>query len=203
MLDEQDLITRMRRGEQRAFDQFSMPTPPASAHSPRDAAARRRRNRGRGSNDDDQRNARPGRFPRRLFAVHVAVPDLPQSPRGCPAQAARQPAMKSLEEFGGESCWPRSCSSPTFAIRSMSARPMTTAARCAAPSTACRRITRGFSNCASATSSRSRDRARIGVTESAAESQLVRARHAFRDQWLNANGGAADVSAAPNSGERR
>ena len=43
----------------------------------------------------------------------------------------------------------------------------------------------------------------LEVTESAAESQLVRARQAFRDQWLNANGGPAALPAAPNSGERR
>ena len=38
MLDEQDLVERMRRGEQRAFDQFFDATPRALVPSPRVAA---------------------------------------------------------------------------------------------------------------------------------------------------------------------
>lgn len=205
MLDEQDLITRMRRGEQRAFDQFfdafaSRLGAFAARRSTLDAAA---------IEDVVQMtmiNAMRGlagfRGGSSLFTwlCQICRNHLADVRR----KAARQPATRSLEEFGGEKSLARIVQLTDFRD------PLD---ECAADDN--RRTVRGAINRLPSHYARILE-LRFGdeltvpeiarvleVTESAAESQLVRARQAFRDQWLNANGGPAALPAAPNSGERR
>ena len=205
MFDEQDLIIRMRRGEQRAFDQFF------DAYAARLGAfaARRSALDSAGLEDVVQMtmiNAMRGlaafRGGSSLFTwlCQICRNHLADARR----KAARQPAMKSLEEFGGEKPLAKVVQLTDF--RDPLDECVTDDERGAVR----RAINRLPPHYARILELRFGDEltapeiARVlGVTESAAESQLVRARQAFRDEWLMANEGSAARPAAPNTGDSR
>jgi len=205
VLDEQDLIIRMRRGEQRAFDQFF------AAYAARLGAfaARRSALDAAGLEDVVQMtmiNAMRGlagfRGGSSLFTwlCQICRNHLADARR----KAARQPAMKSLEEFGGEKPLAKVVQLTDF--RDPLDECVTDDERGAVR----RAINRLPPHYARILELRFGDEltapeiARVlGVTESAAESQLVRARQAFRDEWLNANEDSAARPAAPNTGDPR
>ena len=205
MFDEQDLIIRMRRGEQRAFDQFF------DAYAARLGAfaARRSALDAAGLEDVVQMtmiNAMRGlagfRGGSSLFTwlCQICRNHLADARR----KSARQPAMKSLEEFGGEKPLAKVVQLTDF--RDPLDECVTDDERGAVR----RAINRLPPHYARILELRFGDEltapeiARVlGVTESAAESQLVRARQAFRDEWLMANEGSAARPAAPNTGDSR
>jgi RNA polymerase sigma-70 factor (ECF subfamily) len=205
VFDEQDLIIRMRRGEQRAFDQFF------DAYAARLGAfaARRSALDSAGLEDVVQMtmiNAMRGlaafRGGSSLFTwlCQICRNHLADARR----KAARQPAMKSLEEFGGEKPLAKVVQLTDF--RDPLDECVTDDERGAVR----RAINRLPPHYARILELRFGDEltapeiARVlGVTESAAESQLVRARQAFRDEWLMANEGSAARPAAPNTGDSR
>lgn len=205
MFDEQDLIIRMRRGEQRAFDQFF------DAYAARLGAfaARRSALDSAGLEDVVQMtmiNAMRGlaafRGGSSLFTwlCQICRNHLADARR----KAARQPAMKSLEEFGGEKPLAKVVQLTDF--RDPLDECVTDDERGAVR----RAINRLPPHYARILELRFGDEltapeiARVlGVTESAAESQLVRARQAFRDEWLKVNQDSAARPAAPNTGDPR
>src|SRR5688572_25327981 len=195
----------MRRGEQRAFDQFF------DAYAARLGAfaARRSALDSAGLEDVVQMtmiNAMRGlaafRGGSSLFTwlCQICRNHLADARR----KAARQPAMKSLEEFGGEKPLAKVVQLTDF--RDPLDECVTDDERGAVR----RAINRLPPHYARILELRFGDEltapeiARVlGVTESAAESQLVRARQAFRDEWLMANEGSAARPAAPNTGDSR
>ena len=205
MLDEQDLLIRMRRGDQRAFDQFF----DAFASRLGAFAARRSALDAAGIEDVVQMtmiNAMRGlagfRGGSSLFTwlCQICRNLLADARR----KAARQPAMKSLEEFGGEKPLAKIVQLTDFRD------PLDECAADDNRSAVRRAINRLPSHYARILELRFGDELTVPeiarvleVTESAAESQLVRARQAFRDQWLNANEGPAARPASPGSGDRR
>ena len=205
MLDEQDLIHRMRRGEQRAFDEF-FKTYAARLGA---FAARRSSLDAAGLEDVVQMtmiNAMRGlasfRGGSSLFTwlCQICRNQLADARR----KAARQPATKSLEEFGGEKPLAKVVQLTDFRD------PLD---ECAADDNrgAVRRVINKLPpHYARILELRFGDELTVpeigrvlGVSESAAESQLVRARQAFRDQWLQAHEGSAGRPPAPNSGDSR
>jgi len=202
VLDEQELIDRMRRGDQRAFDQFF------ETYAGRLGAFAARRSALDAAAIEDvvqmtminaMRSLGSFRGGSTLFTwlCQICRNHLADVRR----KAARQPAMKSLEEFGGEKLLAKVVQLTDFRD------PLDECAADDNRSAVRRAINRLPSHYARILELRFGDELTVPeiarvleVTESAAESQLVRARHAFRDQWLNADGGAADLSAAP--GER-
>ena len=202
MLDEQDLIHRMHRGEQRAFDEFF------NTYAARLAAfaARRCALDAAGLEDVVQMtmiNAMRGlagfRGGSSLFTwlCQICRNQLADARR----KAARQPATRSLEEMGGEKPLAKVVQLTDFRD------PLD---ECAADDDrgAVRRVINTLPpHYARILELRFGDELTVpvighvlGVSESAAESQLVRARQAFRDQWLQANEGYAARPAAPNRG---
>lgn len=205
MFDEQDLIIRMRRGEQRAFDQFF------AAYAARLGAfaARRSALDAAGLEDVVQMtmiNAMRGlagfRGGSSLFTwlCQICRNHLADARR----KAARQPAMKSLEEFGGEKPLAKVVQLTDY--RDPLDECVTDDERGAVR----RAINRLPPHYARILELRFGDELTapeigrvLGVTESAAESQLVRARQAFRDEWLKANEDSAARPAAPHTGDSR
>ncbi len=205
MFDEQDLITRMRRGEQRAFNQFF------DAYAARLGAfaARRSALDAAGLEDVVQMtmiNAMRGlagfRGGSSLFTwlCQICRNHLADARR----KAARQPAMKSLEEFGGEKPLAKVVQLTDFRD------PLDECAADDDRGAVRRAINRLPPHYARILELRFGDELTapeigrvLGVTESAAESQLVRARHAFRDEWLKVNQDSAARPAAPNTGDPR
>lgn len=205
MFDEQDLITRMRRGEQRAFDQFF------DAYAARLGAfaARRSALDAAGLEDVVQMtmiNAMRGlagfRGGSSLFTwlCQICRNHLADARR----KAARQPTMKSLEEFGGEKPLAKVVQLTDFRD------PLDECVSDDERGAVRRAINRLPPHYARILELRFGDELTapeigrvLGVTESAAESQLVRARQAFRDEWLKANEDSAARPAAPNTGDPR
>ena len=205
MFDEQDLITRMRRGEQRAFNQFF------DAYAARLGAfaARRSALDAAGLEDVVQMtmiNAMRGlagfRGGSSLFTwlCQICRNHLADARR----KAARQPAMKSLEEFGGEKPLAKVVQLTDFRD------PLDECAADDDRGAVRRAINRLPPHYARILELRFGDELTapeigrvLGVTESAAESQLVRARQAFRDEWLKVNQDSAARPAAPNTGDPR
>ena len=205
MLDEQDLIVRMRRGEQRAFDQFF----DAFATRLGAFAARRSALDAAGIEDVVQMtmiNAMRGlagfRGGSSLFTwlCQICRNLLADARR----KAARQPTMKSLEEFGGEKPMAKVVQLTDFRD------PLDECAADDNRSAVRRAINRLPPHYAKTLELRFGDGLTVPeiarvleITESAAESQLVRARQGFRDQWLKAHEDPAALPASPNSGEQR
>jgi RNA polymerase sigma-70 factor, ECF subfamily len=205
VFDEQDLITRMRRGEQRAFNQFF------DAYAARLGAfaARRSALDAAGLEDVVQMtmiNAMRGlagfRGGSSLFTwlCQICRNHLADARR----KAARQPAMKSLEEFGGEKPLAKVVQLTDFRD------PLDECAADDDRGAVRRAINRLPPHYARILELRFGDELTapeigrvLGVTESAAESQLVRARQAFRDEWLKVNQDSAARPAAPNTGDPR
>jgi RNA polymerase sigma-70 factor (ECF subfamily) len=202
VLDEQDLIHRMRRGEQRAFDEFF------NTYAARLGAfaARRCSLDAAGLEDVVQMtmiNAMRGlagfRGGSSLFTwlCQICRNQLADARR----TAARQPATRSLEEMGGEKPLAKVVQLTDFRD------PLD---ECAADDhrSAVRRVINTLPpHYARILELRFGDELTVpeighvlGISESAAESQLVRARQAFRDQWVKANEGSAARPVAPNRG---
>ena len=204
-MDEQDLIARMRRGEQRAFDQFF------DTYATRLGAFAARRSALDAAAIEDvvqttMINAMRGlasfRGGSSLFTwlCQICRNQLADVRR----KAARQPAMKSLEEFGGEKPMARIVQLTDFRD------PLDECAADDDRNAVRRAINRLPPHYARILELRFGDELTVPeiarvleVTESAAESQLVRARQSFRDQWLNSSDGPAARPAAPDSGDRR
>ncbi len=175
VLDEQELINRMRRGEQRAFDHFSMPYAArlgafAARRSALDAAALE--DVVQMTMINAMRSLGTFRGGSALFTwlCQICRNQLADARR----KAARQPRPRASISSKPRNRRRRWCSSPISAIRSMSAPRIPSAAPCAAPSTGCPRTTRAYSSCVSGTNSRFRRSRRVlQVSESAAESRLV------------------------------
>ena len=205
MTDESELIRRMLAGEERAFDAFF------ESHFPRLYRFALPRVNGDVEAAREVVQSTLGKAMRKLadyrgeaalftWLCQICRNQLADARR----KAARQPATKSLEEFGGEKPLAKVVQLTDFRD------PLD---ECAADDNrgAVRRVINKLPpHYARILELRFGDELTVpeigrvlGVSESAAESQLVRARQAFRDQWLQANEGSAGRAPAPNSGESR
>jgi RNA polymerase sigma-70 factor (ECF subfamily) len=205
VFDEQELVSRMRRGEQRAFDQFF----DAYADRLGAFAARRSALDPAGIEDVVQMtmiNAMRGlagfRGGSSLFTwlCQICRNLLADARR----KAARQPEMKSLEELSSERPLARVVQLADFRD------PLDECAADADRGAVRRAINRLPPHYARILELRFGDElkvpeiaAQLGVSESAAESQLGRARQAFRTEWLRVADNAAMPSATPQRGDAR
>jgi RNA polymerase sigma-70 factor (ECF subfamily) len=202
-LDEQELVSRMRRGEQRAFDQFF------DAYADRLCAfaARRSALDAAGLEDVVQMtmiNAMRGlagfRGGSSLFTwlCQICRNQLIDVKR----KAARQPEFRSLEQLDQEQ--------PTARVVQLTdfRDPLDECAAEADRGAVRRAINRLPPHYARILELRFGDELTVpeiaehlGVSESAAESQLGRARQAFRSEWLRVEGDAGSRAVAPARGE--
>ena len=205
MFDEQDLVSRMRSGEQRAFDQFF----DTYAERLGAFAARRSALNAAGIEDVVQMtmiNAMRGlagfRGGSSLFTwlCQICRNLLADARR----KAARQPEMKSLEELSAERPLARVVQLADFRD------PLDECAADADRSAVRRAINRLPPHYAKILELRFGDEltvpeiaVQLGVSESAAESQLGRARQAFRAEWMRAPEDAEAPTPSPKRGDAR
>ena len=189
MQDEQDLINRMRRGEQRAFDEFF------NAYAARLSAFAARRSALDASALEDvvqmtminaMRSLGNFRGGSSLFTwlCQICRNQLADARR----KAARQPEMQSLDDMGEEKQLAKIVQLTDFRD------PLDECASEAERSAVRRAINRLPAHYARIIELRFGDELtvpeiarQLQVSESAAESQLVRARQAFRAEWLRSD----------------